>query len=227
MISKSRIKNYTYLDVQMDLIGLLRTFRVMSFSQIHLYQARNKRVDFRDRDKTREMLVNLAYQYHLHIDQGKELYARKASDITGESNLLSPFWVYFDFYKIGCAGCVESSEIPYTPVLFEKNDTCDVLEVVNVPCDPNEVLNLNMELMQYDRTVYRKWQLSKTGLSEEEMERATARKRIVILPDIQYAGMVQLDHVYLFCTVDKSGRVVYYTPDTLCSQTDRHLIVPE
>lgn len=223
MVTKNRIRNHEYIILQKDLINLIKIFKVLSFQQVHRYQSVMHRVDKDAPGKTKDMMRNLASEYHFEIDEEMEMYAETAGDLE-ERGSLAPFWIYCDFKQARRAGALSDTEIPCTSFVFEMQDTGDVIEVVQIPPDRSEIKMINMTLKQYDKSISDDM-IYDTERKGYEMDTETAelrkilpqkqRKRLVILPDKSYAKAVTFKYIHRFCIVEEDGFVNYYRPEML------------
>ena len=220
---KTRLRNYEYIALQEDIVKLIRIFKMIRYDQIHVYQSILRRVDMARPDKTKDMMRNLASEYHFVANDAIEMYA-ESLDAIGNGRSIDPFWLYCDFLQARRAGALSDTEIPYTSFVFELADTRDVMEVVVVPEDKMEVEMMCMELKQYDDSVAdnqiydtekKTYERGESADALTEVLRVHPRKRLVIIPDKSYAPLVTVNHIHRFCIVDVDGFVNYYHPDSL------------
>ena len=157
-----RIPNTDLLNAEKALVDLIGNFRLISYEQMITYHVLKEQAS--NKAQVLSKMRHLAVKYHFSCFEEKKAYAFYKTDLTLPYGF-APMWIYLDFLSMGIAGSVLSSNIPYTPIVFEQTDEAELIELVCVPDSKEEILAMNQALYLYD------------GSLEEEL----TRRRILVV----------------------------------------------
>ena len=187
-----RIPNTELLNAEKALVDLIGIFRLISYEQMITYHALKDQAA--NKTQVLSKMRHLAVKYHFSCFEEKKAYAFYKTDLTlpyGDS----PMWIYLDFLSMGIAGSVLSSNIPYTPILFEQSDEAELIELVCMPQTKEEVIAMNQELYLYD-----------CSLEEGEV----TRRRILVTKDERLLSYAKVRYGYIAAIVN--GESIEYVP---------------
>lgn len=186
-----RIPNTEVLEEEKNIVRLILNFGVVSFKQMYLYHVYTDNTA--SMDHVISKMRHLASKYHFSCFEVERCYALNKTDLSVPWGI-APMWIYLDFLQLKVAGAVNSTNIPYTPVIFEQTDESQLIEIVCVPETESEIQKMNQELFLYD-----------SSLGEQDEK----RRRVLLVAKKEDAKHVRVKHAYIGAHVSEE-RVEYF-----------------
>ena len=187
-----RIPNTELLNAEKALVDLIGNFRLISYEQMITYHALKNQAA--NKGQVLSKMRHLAVKYHFSCFEEEKAYAFYKTDLTLPYGY-APMWIYLDFLYMGIAGSVLSTNIPYTPVVFEQSDEAELIELVCIPETKEEVSVMNQELFLYD-----------CSLDDGEV----TRRRILVTKDESLLSFAKVRYGYIAAIV--KGESIEYVP---------------